>query len=253
MILRKRHAVLSTLTLAAALVLAGCGGDEGSAPPEETSATSSESAQPTTTRSPSTEPTGTESASTEPTAADPTDTDTDSPEPAESPSGTADPGNASGDDPAAMPEDPAAPAPGGGAASVEACRAHDLTGAVTPQEGAAGATILSLTLTNDGQQACHLYGYPGVSFADESGAMIGLPAERAGSAGTPLTVLPGESASASLKQSNAADYGQVCNAHTSAALVVYPPDSYDALSIPYQTQACGNPKIAQLEIQGFGG
>lgn len=251
MILRKRHAVLSTLTLAAALVLAGCGGDEGSAPPEETSATSSESAQPTTTRSPSTEPTGTESASTEPTAADPTDTD--SPEPAESPSGTADPGNASGDDPAAMPEDPAAPAPGGGAASVEACRTHDLTGAVTPQEGAAGATVLSLTLTNDGQQACHLYGYPGVSFADESGAMIGLPAERAGLAGTPLTVLPGESASASLKQSNAADYGQVCNAHTSAALVVYPPDSYDALSIPYQTQACGNPKIAQLEIQGFGG
>lgn len=49
------------------------------------------------------------------------------------------------------------------------------------------------------------------------------------------------------------NHGQVCNPHTTASLVVYPPESYDVISVPYETQTYDNPKISQLDIKGFGG
>lgn len=262
MSVHKHRAALSVLALAGALVLAGCGGsDDGgssSAPevsgqpstatssPEATSGQTGE-ATPSSTGSPATESPSAPASATasEPTTATESDSVSEPPAAAE-PTGTASPSSSEPSHPAAGEQ------PGGSVASVEACRATDLSGAVSPQQGAAGSVILDLTLTNDGDQACELSGYPGVSFADASGEIIGVPATRSGTSGSAVTVLPGESATAQLKQSNARNHGQVCNPHTTAALVVYPPESYTSLSIPYETQACGNPKIAQLEVQGFG-
>ena len=67
-----------------------------------------------------------------------------------------------------------------------------------------------------------------------------------------MTVAPGQSASAGLQETGAGSYGQVCNPHETSALVVYPPGSTEALSIAHSTQACGNPKIGQLQVKGFG-
>ncbi|MCY1684499.1 DUF4232 domain-containing protein [Kocuria sp. SL71] len=67
-----------------------------------------------------------------------------------------------------------------------------------------------------------------------------------------MTVEPGLSASAGLQETGAGSYGQVCNPHETSALIVYPPGSTEALSIAHSTQACGNPKIGQLQVKGFG-
>lgn len=268
MILRKHHAVLPVIALAGALALAGCNSgndadDTSGSASETASATStaaeSSTASPTTSSSP-TAPSSDDGAEGGAESSAPTDTSTEgsSEDTSESDAQGADPAEAVTETPGASADaqpttrPPPGAGQGGAVASVENCRAQDLSGSVTPREGAAGSVILDLTLSNNGHQACKLSGYPGVSFADASGTMIGVPAERTGTGGTTVTVLPGESASAALKQSNAGDYGQVCNPHTTTSLVVYPPESENPLNIPYETQACGNPKITQLEIQGFG-
>lgn len=275
MILRKHHAVLPVIALAGALALAGCNSgndaDDTSGSASETASATSTAAE-SSTASPTTSSSPTDAAPTAPSSDDgaqagadsaaPTDTATEE-DPSEGDTSESDAQGADPEDAVTETPDASAdaqptttPPPGAGqggaVASVENCRAQDLSGSVTPREGAAGSVILDLTLSNNGHQACKLSGYPGVSFADASGTMIGVPAERTGTGGTTVTVLPGESASAALKQSNAGDYGQVCNPHTTTSLVVYPPENEKPLNIPYETQACGNPKITQLEIQGFG-
>lgn len=270
MSVRQRHAVFSLLAVSAALAVVGCGSGPDDAPSSSAS-TTSPSVQTTT---PTATPTPTDEQSPTPTQTDelspdasPTGT---TPQPTGAPTPTAGatddttqgPGSDAPQDSdsgaanaAPRPTTTAPPGniPGGAAGSVENCRAQDLTGDVRTEQGTAGSVILSLTLTNNGGNACQLSGYPGVSFADASGEMIGVPAERVGSGGSEVTMLPDESASVEVKQSNAANHGQVCNPHTTASLVVYPPESYDSISVPYETQACGNPKISQLEIKGFGG
>ena len=46
--------------------------------------------------------------------------------------------------------------------------------------------------------------------------------------------------------------GQACNPRQAAGVRVYPPDSYESLVVPYSGQACGNPKVSQLQVKGFG-
>lgn len=154
------------------------------------------------------------------------------------------PGQAPGAEPGA---DAAVPAAGPGL-----CDAASLAGSLQPSDAGMGGLTYELVLTNTGSQPCVLSGYPGVSYIDESGQAIGLPAERVPGGGPAVTVAPGQSASAGLRETGAGGYGQVCNPHQASALLVYPPDSTEALSIDHVTQACGNPKISQLEVKGFG-
>lgn len=274
MVLRKHHTALPALAITGALLLAGCGGGETDTDSSATGASSSSTTaqDATSTASPTSSspaepmeasPSGTagsepaESETTAPQTAapapDPSGADTAQPADESAaptgPSEVQDPSATRGDDSSAA---PGRPPHGGAAATVTDCRTGDLSGAITAEQGAAGSTILDLTLTNDGESACQLTGYPGVSFADADGVMIGVPAERTGAAGSGLTVLPGESATAQIKLSQAGNYGQVCNAKEAASVVVYPPESYDSLSVPYQTQICANPKIVQSEIHAFG-
>ena len=132
------------------------------------------------------------------------------------------------------------------------CSAAQLAGSLTPQQGAAGSVIASLTLTNTGSAPCTLSGYPGVSFVDANGAPVGAPASRdAAGAGT-VTLQPGTSASSGVRITQPGVIGQVCNPHQAAGVRVYPPGSYESLVVPYSGQACGNPKVSQLQVKGFG-
>ena len=132
------------------------------------------------------------------------------------------------------------------------CDASSLAGSLQPVDAGMGSVHYQLVLTNTGSQPCVLSGYPGVSYADAAGQPVGIPASRAPEAGAAVTVAPGQSASAGLQETGAGSYGQVCNPHETSALVVYPPGSTEALSIAHSTQACGNPKIGQLQVKGFG-
>jgi hypothetical protein len=121
-----------------------------------------------------------------------------------------------------------------------------------PTQGAAGSVIATVTLTNDGDAPCTLDGYPGVSFVDGAGAMIGVPAERTpGAGGEALVLVPGQSATASLRISQAGNHSQ-CDPRPAAGLRIYPPENTESVVVPFTTQACANPAVQQLEIQGFG-
>ncbi|WP_270264310.1 DUF4232 domain-containing protein [Kocuria marina] len=132
------------------------------------------------------------------------------------------------------------------------CSAGQLAGSLTPQQGAAGSVIASLTLTNNGSAPCTLSGYPGVSFVDANGAPVGAPASRDASGAGTVTLQPGASASAGVRITQPGAIGQVCNPHQAAGVRVYPPGSYESLVVAYSGQACGNPKVSQLQVKGFG-
>ena len=132
------------------------------------------------------------------------------------------------------------------------CNASQLSGAASPEQGAAGHTIVSLTLTNKGSAPCTLNGYAGVSFVDASGATVGAPASREGAGAGAVTLQPGSSASAGLSITQPGVIGQVCNPHDITGLRVYPPGSHESLVVSYPGRACGNPKVSQLQVKGFG-
>ena len=132
------------------------------------------------------------------------------------------------------------------------CSAGQLAGSLTPQQGAAGSVIASLTLINNGSAPCTLSGYPGVSFVDANGAPVGAPASRDASGAGTVTLQPGASASAGVRITQPGVIGQVYNPHQAAGVRVYPPGSYESLVVAYSGQACGNPKVSQLQVKGFG-
>lgn len=276
-----RALTVSALSLAAALALTACGGSAQD-DPTQAGSTQSTGAEDTASTSPSDAASSSASASesADDTASSPAQepespaASAPAPAPAQEgtapaaqqPDGTSDgsPAGSPADAPAVTPSEAAAPpsaqqpldgqdaSPGAPAADPGACDAASLTGALQPSNAGAGSVFYDLVLTNTGSQPCVLAGYPGVSYLDAAGQPVGVSATRDGSPGTPVTVAPGESASAPMREGNAANYGQVCNPHQSASLLVYPPNATDALTIAHSVPACGNPKIHQLGIQGFG-
>lgn len=103
------------------------------------------------------------------------------------------------------------------------CASSQLTLAVGTTNGAAGSTYTTFFLTNSGQQACTLQGYPGVSVLDPAGSMVGQPADRSGPAGQPIAVAPGIRAQFVLTAGRVPRSG--CAApQSSAQIQVYPPD-----------------------------
>lgn len=265
--------VMIATGLAAVLFLSACGGG-GDTTADEQSATQSPSASVSATPSASPSESAPESPSESAT-----------PEPTESAaeaSETSDSGDVAAapapEETAAAPEGPEAPEPERTASAPElgmppavpftppatdgqsnpgtqagSCSVSQLSGNVTPNQGAAGSVLASVNLTNTGNQPCVLHGYPGVSFVDPSGGAVGAPAARDGaSSGTAISLQPGQSASAPLKITQPGTIGQLCNPQQTNGFRVYPPGSYESLVLSYPGQACGNPKIEQLQVRGFG-
>ncbi|MEX5304348.1 DUF4232 domain-containing protein [Kocuria sp. CPCC 205258] len=132
------------------------------------------------------------------------------------------------------------------------CTTSGLEVAAAPVGGAAGSVHVDVVLTNAGEGPCTLAGYAGVSFVDADGTMIGSPALRDATVpGTGQVLAPGESVTAGLRMSQAGNH-PTCDARTAAGLRVYPPENTESVVIPFPVEACGDPRIHQLEIQGFG-
>ncbi|MEX5258997.1 DUF4232 domain-containing protein [Kocuria sp. CPCC 205263] len=259
--------VLGALALAAALLLTACAGEE----PEQTGtagAPAESGPAPTSAAPPETAPaTGTEDA-TAPAEDRTGGQDTAGPaepRPAEEPAADG-PDDDGADEAAAERTDGGTPDAGaegdgtaarGGTAGTRTggsplCTTSRLEVAAAPVGGAAGSVHVDVVLTNAGEDPCTLAGYAGVSFVDADGTMIGSPALRDATVpGTGQVLAPGESVTAGLRMSQAGNH-PTCDARTATGLRVYPPENTESVVIPFTVEACGDPRIHQLEIQGFG-
>lgn len=131
------------------------------------------------------------------------------------------------------------------------CTTDSLSAEVTPAEGggAAGSVYWSVILTNTGSVECSLLGYPGVSFADASGAQVGEPAEREVGDGPVVTLAPGGSAVAALKVTNPGVIDG-CTPTTASSVIIYPPDQTESLTATAEIEVCAEQSSTTVAMFG---
>ncbi|MGH3206357.1 MAG: DUF4232 domain-containing protein [Trebonia sp.] len=114
----------------------------------------------------------------------------------------------------------------------------------------AGTDFTIIDFTNSGAASCTLYGFPGVSLTNSSGAQIGAAATRNPSkASTLVTLAPGAKASAELGVANAENYPAAsCKPTASAQLKVFPPNQTQAIEVPFSTTGCAVTTAHQLSV-----
>jgi hypothetical protein len=134
------------------------------------------------------------------------------------------------------------------------CSAGQLSAAIEtePGGGAAGSVYRTLVVTNTGDKSCTLAGYPGVSYVDAKGKQVGAPADRDPDAITvTVTVAPGGTASAQLRQTNAQNYGEKCGLTDVAGVKVYPPNRKDSLIAEQETVGCSDDSVVLMTVGTF--
>jgi hypothetical protein len=132
------------------------------------------------------------------------------------------------------------------------CRSSDLTVSLGATEGAAGSVYRVLVFTNRGSRSCELLGFPGVSYvAGDDGHQVGPAAARDGDRGESVSIAPGRTASAQLRQVNVANFdAAVCQPTPVRGLRVYPPGETAAIFVPLGGTGCaGTPSDPQLTVQ----
>lgn len=133
------------------------------------------------------------------------------------------------------------------------CKAASLSAATDATGGgAAGSVYMKLNLTNTGTAPCLLKGYPGVSLtANAEGAPIGAPATRDETGPvTDVLLAPGQTGSAVLRYTQAANYSD-CTLMDASGYRIYPPEDTASLFLPQPTSACSNANITLLSVGAF--
>ena len=131
------------------------------------------------------------------------------------------------------------------------CTAADLSATVeTPMgAGGAGTAARTLILSNMSDQECTMTGYPGVSYIDAAEAQVGAPADREPGVESPTVVLePGQSAIATLQQTNAQNYGDACQITDTTGVRVYPPGATDSLIAVQESMGCAAEDIILMTV-----
>ncbi|MEP7017296.1 MAG: DUF4232 domain-containing protein [Actinomycetota bacterium] len=123
------------------------------------------------------------------------------------------------------------------AGAVATCLTGQLRLAAGPTNGAAGSLYTSLSFTNTTGTSCSMRGFPGVSLLNDAGVIVGQPATRDGSAGSPVRLGPGQRAQFIIRVGTATRTG--CTVpRPSSQIEVYPPGQTVALRIPFATGSC---------------
>ncbi len=153
------------------------------------------------------------------------------------------PGGSSGDDGA------------GDGLGTARCATADLDLTVVGQDAAAGSRHVDLVLTNTGDDACWLQGWPGVSFVGGGdGKQVGAAAtlDRSSVHDT-VTLEPGGTAHAPLTVTVAQNYpAESCSPVQPDGFRVYPPGSTESLYVPdADLEACASPDITLLTVQAL--
>lgn len=119
--------------------------------------------------------------------------------------------------------------------------------------GAAGSQYLTLTFTNNGSTPCTISGYPTVSYVDNAGQTIGAPASLAAEwTSSAVTLEPGRSTTAILRETRADLFGDRCKPVTSSGYRIQLPQTTESLSIPYPSEGCSDTSIQQLSVGQVG-
>jgi hypothetical protein len=134
-------------------------------------------------------------------------------------------------------------------ASTPGCTTAGLVVWTTDGDAAAGSVYRTLQLTNQSGHACALFGYPGVSAVDLHGRAVGAPASRAPGTRSRVTLQNGDTARATLRITQAANYpAATCKRAPAAGVRVYPPGQSASKTIPFPLEACTLPGTAYLSI-----
>jgi hypothetical protein len=136
------------------------------------------------------------------------------------------------------------------AASVPSCLTSNLRITLGDGGAAAGTDFTVLDFTNSGGASCTLYGFPGVSLINSSGAQIGAAATRnPAKASTLITLAPGAEASATLGVANAENYpATACRPTSAAQLKVFPPNQTRAIELRFTATGCAVSSTRQLNV-----
>jgi hypothetical protein len=142
------------------------------------------------------------------------------------------------------------PSPGSITQAPAGCTVDHLTVASYPGDAASTHRSMVLVFTNTGQDACTLYGYPGVAGLNSGGDQIaqatrttsgylgGLPA---GQKAQEVDLASGESASAIVEALAANPDGSSCTAF--AALLVTPPNETHSVKVAWDNDGCSSLEI----------
>jgi len=133
---------------------------------------------------------------------------------------------------------------------VPSCSTSSLRITLGAGGAAAGTDFTVLDFTNGGTSACTIFGFPGVSLTDSSGAQIGAAATRNPSKPPALiTLAPGAKANATLGVANAENYpASACKPTAAAKLKVYPPNQTQAVELPFTATGCAVSSTRQLSV-----
>ncbi|HUN37448.1 MAG TPA: DUF4232 domain-containing protein [Trebonia sp.] len=141
----------------------------------------------------------------------------------------------------------------GTVAGAPACTTGELKTSIGDGGGGAAGSFYSLIeFTNTSSASCTLYGYPGVSLRNAQLALIGAPATRGvapESAPSLVTLAPGATASATLKETDYTVYPtSECKPATAAYLLVYPPNQTQSVKLAFTGGTCSNPSVKMLAV-----
>lgn len=147
---------------------------------------------------------------------------------------------------------------GGVPVSGSACTAADLTPGFLNSNGATGHIVIAFVLKNTGSSSCRTYGYPGVAFLSQAGALLTTNATRTSDdfAGhlpeSAITLAPGQEASFRMVTSDVGSSQSDCaNAH---GLQVIAPDDTATMkiSLPEPISFCDGKATVSPLVAGTG-
>ncbi len=141
------------------------------------------------------------------------------------------------------------------AAGVAVCDYDQLyiEAAVAQGGGAAGSRYITLTFTNTGDANCTMSGYPAVHYVNAAGQQVGAAAANATEWSSSGGVLaPGDSLTATLRETRAQLYGDTCRSVSAAGYSVQAPGASQTLVLNFAAEACSNTSVAQLSVGAVG-
>jgi hypothetical protein len=144
------------------------------------------------------------------------------------------------------------PTSGAGSAGAPQCGSMDLSAHVGLAQGTAGSIYQVIYLTNLGNTACSLYGYPGVALAGGSSQVdqVGAAASRSSTtAAAVVTLGPGDSANATLRIVEAGNYPTTtCKPTATTFLQIFPPGQTTPIYLAYKSTGCSATSVNLLSV-----
>lgn len=138
----------------------------------------------------------------------------------------------------------------GAHAAGSGCASSQLKVSRTAAGVGAGSQYFVLRFTNTSGSTCTLTGYPGLSYVAQAGTQSGNAADRDGTTYHTVTLKPGGSAGARVRDANGlSGYStSTCKLATAQGLRIYPPNQKAALFLPWKTQHCSGSAVHALTV-----